>query len=104
MPQGKLTRHSLTRFQRAKNGTFCRFLDFPMFCFPAIFFFPGKVYPPLTHSISEGGKKKGVEKKNSIFTHSPEKPRKGANFKLLRGKKYGTFGCIKSPEPLLQVQ
>ena len=52
------------------------------------FFAPGKVYPSLTHSISEAGEKKTVpEKKNSIFTHSLEKPQKCANLKLFRGKK-----------------
>ena len=74
---------------------FIEFHFFSLFFFPAksCFFFPGKVYPSLTHSISEGGKKKASEKKNTIFTHSLEKPPKGANFNLFRvKKKYDTFG------------
>ena len=97
----------------------------------AVFFFRGKVWRVLTHSLwaifffsGYAGKKKTSffsekiwqksvcfflpqkkfirqsltrfqraekikqhRKKNSIFTHSLEKPQKGANFKLFRGKK-----------------
>ena len=91
---------SKKRSKTVKNGTFCRIsFFFVVFFFrPKVvfFFFPGKVYPSLTHSISEGGKKNSVGKKNTIFTHSLEKPQKGANFNLFRvKKKYGTFGLVK---------
>ena len=102
-----LATHSTEKIQPAKkgkkkpkNGIFCRFSVFRLFFSfygqKLFFFFPGKVYLPLTHSISEGGKKNSVGKKNRIFTHSLEKPQKGANFKLFQGKKkYGTFDQVE---------
>ena len=60
-----------------------------------IVFFPGKVYTSLTHSFSEGGKKKTALEKKTPFslTHSilAEKWSK-MNFSG-EIKKYGTFGC-----------
>ena len=67
---------SKKRSKTVKNGTFCRIsFFFVVFFFrpKVVFFFPGKVYPSLTHSISEGGKKKTAsEKKKTPFllTHS----------------------------------
>ena len=70
------------------------FVDFQFFCcffFPAknCFFFPRKSLP-VTHSLDFRGRKKkktASEKKNSIFTHSLEKPQKVANFNLFREEK-----------------
>ena len=61
--------------KRTKTAPFVEFQIFSLlFFFPKIwikilfFFFPGKVHTPLTHSISEGGKKKTApEKKKHNF-------------------------------------
>ena len=89
---------SKKRSKTVKNGTFCRIsFFFVVFFFPAkscFFFFPRKSLP-VTHSLDFRGwekKKQRWKKKNTIFTHSLEKPQKGANFNLFRvKKKYGTF-------------
>ena len=57
-----------------------------------LFFFPGKVYTSLTHSISKAGEKKQPrKKKKTIFTHSHNFFKKVTKIKLFREKKYGTF-------------
>ena len=63
------------------------------------FFFPEKFRPhSLTRFQRVGKKKQRWKKKNTIFTHSLEKPQKGANFNLFRvKKKYGTFGPVYLP-------
>ena len=56
------------------------FDKFDQMCF--WFFVPGKVYPSLNHSISEGEKKQHRKKKACSLTHSIQ----GANFKLFPEK------------------
>ena len=70
--------------------------DFLQDCFFLyfVFFFPGKVYTSLTHSISKAEKKTGPEKKNSFFTHSLDFCRKVRKNKLFRGKK-NTIPLVK---------
>ena len=94
---------SKKRSKTVKNGTFCRIsVFFVVFFFPKkldkiLFFFPGKVHTSLTHSISEGGKKKnsaGKKKTAFLLTHSffHEK------FQILNfsaEKKNGTFALGK---------
>ena len=69
--------------ERSKEGKLCSFSSicgifvvlffFPkFFCNLLFFFFPGKVYSSLTHSISKAGKKKQPRKKKTPFllTHT----------------------------------
>ena len=79
------------------------FYTFAVFFFSneKVFFFPRKCLRP-THSLVLRGAEKIKNrggKKNSIFTHSLEKPQKVSNFKLFRGKKYGNF-VLRSRENL----
>ena len=87
---------SKKRSKTVKNGTFCRISFFSLFFFPAkscFFFFPGKVYPSLTHSISEGGKKKTASEKKTPFLLTHSKNHKKVQILIFSGQKkqYGTF-------------
>ena len=89
--------HSAERQLPLRNRYFCTFAVFFFSNKNVYFFFPGKVYNPLTHSISGAGKKKqGRKKKNTFLTHSLDFFPKVSIFKLFLGKK-NTIPLVWTP-------
>ena len=91
--------------KRSKTGKKTVFQILEVFFFPKkseniSFFFPGKVYTSLTHSFSEGGKKKQHWKKKTQFslTHSTFAEKRSKTIFSGEIKKYDTFG-----EPLTNL-
>ena len=82
----------------SKKGKKALFPRLAVFFFPKIlrnilFFFPGKVYTALTHSISKAGKKKtGPEKKQLFHSFTQFLPKSPEKQTFAGKKEYGTFG------------
>ena len=73
-----------------KNKLFFR-KNWTKFCF---FFAPGKVYPSLTHSISEGGRKKNSAGKKTAFSLTHSKNHKKVQILNFSGKKKNTVPLV----------